>query len=383
MKIGILTFHKSINYGSVLQTWATKDLLERMGYTAEVIDYEPAALKDFYKLYSSGHGVTAFARRLLRMPIVKIKKNQQKKFELFRNNHLNLSDFTLTKNDDFRMIENNYDCVICGSDQIWNVHALDSDDVYFLPDVNVKKIALSVSVNNTDFTEPRCNEEMKRWIMDFDFLTCREESGAKKISAFLDGQREVKTFLDPTLMHHKEDFYPLCSNRVIKRPYIFLYKVWSGKDSYKLVSELGKKLNLPVYTMFMHNSMKELCMVESGGVRVIKKDTSPSDYLSLIRYADYVVTDSFHGTAFSLRFEKQFICVREKDSKGHDKNDERILNILKIVGLDDRYIALDSIFSYPITDKIDYSSVTDRRMRIANDNITTLKRQLVNNGGLL
>ncbi|MBQ3796788.1 MAG: polysaccharide pyruvyl transferase family protein [Butyrivibrio sp.] len=374
MKIGILTYHKSINYGSVLQAWATKDLLERMGHSAEVIDYEPGALKDFYKLYSSGHGVKALARKVVRMPIAKIKKNQQRNFEVFRNRFLNLSSFTLGKNDDFKIIEDSYDWVICGSDQIWNVHAMDSDDIYFLPDVNVKKIALSVSVNNTDFTEPRCNEEMKRWISDFDFLTCREESGAKKIAGFLEGKREVRTFLDPTLMHNKEDFYPLCSGRVIKKPYIFLYKVWSGKDSYKLVSELGKKLNLPVYTMFMHNSMKELCMVESGGVKVIKKDTSPSDYLSLIRYADYVVTDSFHGTAFSLIFEKKFICVREKDTKGRDKNDERILNILHVVGLDDRYIALDSIFTYPISEKIDYSTVTDRRMRIANDNISTLKK---------
>ncbi len=374
MKIGILTFHKSINYGSVLQTWATKNLLERMGYSAEVIDYEPGVLKDFYKLYPSGHNVKALARKIVRMPITKIKKNQQIEFEVFRNRFLNLSNFTLNKNDNFKIIEDSYDCVVCGSDQIWNVHALDSDDIYYLPHINVKKIALSVSVNNTDFSEPRCNEEMKRWISDFDFLTCREESGSRKISGFLEGKREVKTFLDPTLMHDKEDFYPLCNDRVIKKPYIFLYKVWSGKDSYKLVSELGKHLNLPVYTMFMHNSIKELCMVESSGIKVIKKDTSPSDYLSLIRYADYVVTDSFHGTAFSLIFEKQFICVREKDANGHEKNDERIQNILKTVGLEDRYLALDRIFTYSIANKIDYLTVTDRRMRIANENIATLKK---------
>ena len=146
---------------------------------------------------------------------------------------MSLSEFRITSEDDIRILGDKYDCIIFGSDQIWNVYASDCDDVYFLPNVKTKKIAFSVSVNNTDYTETRCNDEMKRWMSDFDLLTCREASGAKKISDFLGGVH-IDTFLNPTLMHRKDDFFELCSDRIVKEDYIFLYKVWSGRDSYKI-----------------------------------------------------------------------------------------------------------------------------------------------------
>lgn len=373
MKIGILTYHRAINYGSVLQAWATKDLLEKEGFKVEVIDYEPENSKKNSNIYLSGYKLSTCLKNILRIPVAKYKKKKIKAFDKFRKNYLNLSDFSIDNNDDSDVLSKRYDCIICGSDQIWNVHASDCDDIFFLPEVTTKKIAFSVSVNNTDYTETRCNEAMKKWISDFDFISCREESGKRKIKDFLGGNREVYTFLDPTLMHKKEDYYPLCSERIIDTPYIFLYKVWSGKESYSLVSELGKRLQIPVYTIFMHSNILALCKVESTGINVIKNMAGPGDYLSLIRYSNYVVTDSFHGTAFSIIFEKKFICVKETKSDGGEKNDERIISILKTLNFENRYISLKEISEFPIMDSIDYSSVTKKRMKIASNNICLLK----------
>lgn len=376
MKIGILTFHKSINYGSVLQAWATMNLLEKEGYDVEICDYEPKSLSNLYNLYLNGKGIKTIIKNMLRMPIIKYKRNQQKQFENFRNDFLKLSDFSLTVDENYSILEKKYDCIFCGSDQIWNVHAADCDDIFFLPNVGIKKIGWSVSINNTDFTEPRCNSELKNWISDFDFISCREESGTNKIKSFIGNNHEVFTFLDPTLMHAKEDYYPICNERIIDVPYIFLYKVWSGKDSFKIVSKLGEKLNMPVYTLFMYSNILAMCKVQFGGINVVKMCTSPKDYLSLIKYAEYVITDSFHGTAFSLIFEKKFLCVKERNSDGKERQDERINNILSVLGLTERYVNIDDISNYPIMTEIEYQKVTERRLKIASDNINMIKKVL-------
>lgn len=375
MKIGILTYHRSINYGSVLQTWATQNLLEKEGYSAEIIDYEP---EYHTRINNLTHSNTAKNRikNLIRRPIIQYKDKQQKAFEQFRNKYLHLSHLEFSNDDNYKSLESYYDCIICGSDQIWNVHALDCDDIYFLPDINLKKIALAVSVNNTDFTESRCDENMRRWISEFDFLSCREENGSNKIRKFLNDDREVYTFLDPTLMHEKDDYYPLCSDRIIDESYIFMYKVWSGSETHKLVSEIGKKLKKPVYTLLMTNRILSLCKLELSGIKIIKDHLSPSDYLSLINYADFIVTDSFHGTAFSLIFEKQFICVREKTADGSEKKDERLTNILKLTRLENRYIALNDVDRIVAIDKIDYETVTRNRMKIAKNNIDLLRKAI-------
>ncbi len=378
MKIGVLTFHKSINYGSVLQAWATQELLKKAGYSVEIIDYEPKVYKKANEIFLSGKGLGVIVKNLLRIPVVKYKKNQRNKFELFRKEFLNMSDFKVDYTMDYKELEEKYDCFICGSDQIWNVHAVDCDDIYFLPDIRKKKIALAVSVNNTTFSEPRCDENLRRWISDFSLISCREERGAKRLYNFLNGKNNVHTLLDPTLLHEKEDYNSICNSRLINEDYIFLYKVWSGKESYKMVTELGKKLGLPIYTLFMYNNVLALSKVEFTGIHVIKSETSPKDYLSLIRYANLVVTDSFHGTSFSIIFEKQFICVREKKPDGTYKDDDRLLNILNVVGLDDRYVSLENIKSYNLEESINYSEVTRKRLSIAKDNIE-LVLQAINN----
>lgn len=371
-KIGILTYHKSINYGSVLQAWALQKVLQQYGYNVEIIDYEPLSYKEQYSLYAPLSNVKNLCKNILRIPINKYKKRQVQFFSQFRNNELNISKEFFTYNTFTKGIENAYDCIICGSDQIWNVHAKDCDDVFFLPNIQTKKIAYAVSINNTDFSETRCNDDMKSWIKDFQFLSCRETTGSEKIYNFIDKEKQVYSTLDPTLLHYQSDYNEIVSPRIIENQYVFLYKVWSGMDGFKMAANLGRRLKMPVYTLLLAKSVLRLVRIEKNGIKVIKKETSPKDYLSLIKYASYVMTDSFHGTAFSLVFEKPIVCVKEKRQDGSEKQDERIMCLLQFVGLEDRYIPINNINSLNLEKKIDYTTITAKRIEKAKEDINLL-----------
>lgn len=359
-KIGILTFHKSINYGSVLQAWALRNVLN--DYKTHIIDYEPDAYRGMYALCSKKRGIKSNINRLLNCVSIKRQINN---FSDFRNTYLNCTEPYDSKTLSADSL-NGFDAVVTGSDQIWNVHAKDADNAYFIPfKIAAKKIAYACSVNNMDFSEERCDEKLKSFILDYDFVSIREASGAQKVSKFINNQKKVYTMLDPTLLNSKEAFDTITSKRIVNKPYIFLYNVWSGMNAVNAAKAISKITGLPVYTAMMNPEKKQILKIEMSGIKVETRHTAPEDFLSLIKYAEMVVTDSFHGTAFSLIFEKKFVCINDKKSNGQFKNDERIMNILGIVGLLDRYITMEDIPNFEFIREIDYTVVTEKRMKEA------------------
>ena len=370
MRIGVLTYHRSINYGSVLQAWATQHLLSQKGYDVEIIDYIPEHYNKLYSIYGSTKTLKGFIKRTLLAPLRIWQRNN---FARFRNKNLNLSDRVYTKDTDLKVLEEEYNCIICGSDQIWNIRTLDSDDIFFLPDVKLKKIAFAVSINKTDFTEERCTEQLREWMNDFDHISCRERGGAVRLGCFLDGRRDIDVLLDPTLLHHKEDYYEICSERIIHSDYIFLYKVWPGEDSIHIIKHMQDRLKLPVYTLLLVKDIMSLVRIEKEGIKIIKVRTRPENYVSLIRYASYVITDSFHGTAFSIIFEKPLICINERRGDGNLRNDERIREILGLLGIDGHYLTYSDLAEPGfMPSEIDYTIVTAKRLELARRTIDKL-----------
>ncbi|WP_026766539.1 polysaccharide pyruvyl transferase family protein [Selenomonas ruminantium] len=368
MKIGILTYHKSINYGSVLQCWSLQQILKKRGYDVEVIDYHPDKYNEIYDLFVKGQ----YKRNIKRFFLKKYILKQIDMFKEFREQYIDLSPYKLTINSDFSVL-NKYDAIICGSDQIWNVRAFDCDPIYFLPlKIKGKKIAYAVSVNDMSFTEPKCDASLKENILDFDYISVREESGAQKISRFIDGKKNIDVLLDPTLLQSKEEFLKIDSPRLKNEKYIFLYDVWYGKEGIEAAKKISKKLGLPVYTGFMNRDIKSILKVEMAGIHVELENTKPTDFLSLIKYADYIITDSFHGTAFSLIYEKKFVSINKRKDRESMKNDARIMNILSEVNLLDRYITLNQIEKFDFDKDIDYQLISDKRKGLAKNSIDRL-----------
>lgn len=360
-KIGILTFHKSINYGSVLQAWALSKTLDN--YDVEIVNYEPDIYKENYGVFSFSKGIKYNLNRLFNYHAI---NRQIKLFSDFRKKHLKMTE-TIKSKELSEKIFDKYDAVITGSDQIWNVHADDADDVFFLPyNIKAKKIAYACSVNNTDFTEKRCDNRLRSNILDYDFISIRENSGALKVSDFLNEEKKVFNVLDPTLLNTKEDYKAIVSKRIVKKRYIFLYNVWSGSEVVDVAKRISEKMEMPVYTAMTTPAFMTILRIERKGIKVEKKYTSPQDFLSLIKYSDFVITDSFHGTAFSLIFEKNFVSINGIDKQGKLKNDERLINVLSITGLMDRYICKDDIEKFNFKKEIDYKIVTYKRMQEAD-----------------
>ena len=108
------------------------------------------------------------------------------------------------------------------------------------------------------------------------------------------------------------------------------------------------------------------------GIKTKAFQSSPGDYLSFIRNASFVLTDSFHGTAFSIIFEKPFLCINYKMNDGKLKDDVRLNNILGLFNLQDRYISKEMIDSFDFENKPDYKPITEKRMRLANESIQWL-----------
>jgi hypothetical protein len=375
-KIGILTFHKSINYGSVLQAFALSDLLSKRGYAVEIIDYEPASYSIQYRIFEKNTSVHNVAANIRRLSVFDILWEQKKGFEKFREEYLPLSACKFTQASSPQEFSKYYDAVICGSDQIWNVTAKDCDPIFFLPGKqSYKKIAYAASVNTATYNEDVCDDQLRKNILDFDYISIREHSGAKKISHFLNTDKQVKVQPDPSLLQTKEVFAAIASKRIVEKPYIFMYCANYQESTIRTAQKVSKLLKKPVYTVPVCRSATQIAKLKESGIRIIRDKNRPEDFLSFVMNSDLVLSDSFHGTAFSIIFEKKFFSVNDYIN-GEYVDDERIRNILGELGIPERYIKEEDIQNLDFQKEIDYTVVTGKRLELAENAIKDITKAI-------
>lgn len=357
IKIGVLTFHKPINYGSILQAWALQNVLKNNGYYSEIIDYEPKELKHLYE--TSIKDARGFKRRVKR--ILSFRKSadmQRKKFDDFKRKNLAISNREYYFDSDFSSISDKYDILVTGSDQVWNTNILDCDPVFFLPfPFKGRKIAYACSVNDGCVNERFKEDWLKKWLSQYNFISIREKSGVNKVDKFLNNTKKIYNTLDPTLLLDGSIYKQLITNRNIQGRYIFLYNMWTKKEGLKAAKFISKKLNLPVYTLTNQMDLVRISKYAINGIKVDLTHTGPADFLNYIYHAEYVLTDSFHGTAFSIIFNKQFFSLNSHIDKETYKNDERLMSILSHELLKDRFIKLEDLYSFNFRNQIDYRKV--------------------------
>lgn len=371
-RIGILTFHKAINYGSVLQAWALQQTLKTNEYDSEIIDYEPKELKHLYETRLKD--ARGFKRKLKRFLSLKGKVFlQREKFQCFRKEDLYLSKERYTYNSNFGSIADKYDVIITGSDQVWNTNIEDCDPVFFLPFLfKGKKIAYACSVNEGRVNERFPEEWLNKWLQQYNFISVREQSGVEKVSSFLDNNMKIYNTLDPTLLLDKEMYSSLIGERIKQEHYIFLYNMWTKMEGIQVARKISEKLGLPVYTLTNQMDMIRIIKYSSNGVKVDLQHTGPKDFLNYIYYSDFVITDSFHGTAFSIIFNKEFLTLNAHTDNGKYKNDERLKNILSHESLSERFVKIGDIDSFDLRKKIDYKIVNEYRENLKSQSLCLL-----------
>lgn len=344
MKIGLITIHNSCNYGAVLQTYATQEVLSSFG-KAEIINYHNPHTDKTIQLLRFGtqpRDILRLGKDVLRfLPKLRILK----KFKSFFDQNYKLSG-PRTKN--LEQLAERYDVLVCGSDQIWNPSIISGNQLldpnYFLNFTkSKKKISYASSMGSHEYTKIE-SQEVKRCLAGFSNISVRESNSAEYLRNLLG--KNVTHVLDPTLLLDKVEWTsklntPTTSKR---NDYILVYVLRKNKILDQTVSIVAKQLNLDVIVIDQDPYTTIKCKEHI-------KDAGPSEFIEIFSNASFVITNSFHGTAFSLNFEVPFIVTPPPTGLN------RIMSLLTAVDACDRAINTIDDVTITLNNEINFSAI--------------------------
>lgn len=347
MKIGIMTFPNSVSFGATLQMCALYKALERLGVQPEIINYQNAYMKAEHhtsairKAGSGNKKLRYAARRLLHCKQYCAFRRFEKQMNMY-------PGVSVESPEMLPVIAQRYEGIICGSDQVWNPWITGEDTSFFLDfcGPETKRIAYAPSFGVTELPgefQSRIKSELEK----FSSISVREEEGAALLKKMLGNS--VPLVLDPTFLLDKEDWVKLEQEHpAAKGEYILYFTVFSSESLLMFCKKLAEKTNL------------KIVVVGGNVVRQLKNrdnkmeyawDLSPGQWLYLIHHANCVVTNSFHGTAFSIHYQKDFFIEPAPSANS------RLEQILRISGLEDRVVAE---CNDDLERRINYSKVLER-----------------------
>lgn len=369
MNIKVITRHGPTNYGSLLQSIATQKVLEQLGHECQIIDYQRRDERGMKMIETQ----VACKPDWTRNPLKKLayiamryptEIHAQQRFDVMRKEYLKMTARCATHKE---LAQLEADVFMTGSDQVWGPMMCGVyDSAYFLSFVNehTRKVAYAGSFGRTDFTIEifkKYNSLLKR----YDAITVRENSAVETLNKMgISCQGQV---LDPTLLltaeewskEMKMDTLPL----PIKGKYVLVYQIHSDKNLNDYATRFAKHTGLPLYRIsaYMHHANR-------GGKFVYCPDVRK--FLALVKNCTYFVTDSFHGTAFALNFNKNFIEILPNNKTG-----SRNQSILQLTGLTDRIVT--DYHDYSIAQKeIDYTRVKSIFERERKKSLSLLSEML-------
>lgn len=354
-KIGLITFHASHNCGSILQAFALQKIIkDKLGYNVEIIDYCTPQQDKLYSIYSKEITPKKILRNIWFSFFYKILKKHYDDYEKGIHKYLVLSDKKYTSFSSLNNIDELYDILICGSDQIWNIACEDYDDAYFLAFSNSKKkIAYAPSFGAVNINQYADDvEQYKHYLKDFHALSMREKNGKKWLEQLTN--RNVELILDPTVLLTKDDWENYFNIKTTNQKFIFYYAFSYSKEVNQKVKEISDITNLPVL-MFDATAWVRRRLYRYNFN--LTKSTGPDMFFYLMKNAQLVFTTSFHGTVFSAIFEKTFWFL---DSSMHNKDDDRALTMLEQFGITNRMVHVNDILDKDIFEQVDYEKVKEK-----------------------
>lgn len=345
----IITMHCPLNYGAVLQTYALSTYLQKIGLKVSVIDYNPLYIVHDQSLMYVGnsrfnkHFITRWLYRIIKAP-VKIKRI--KRFSEFKRHELHLTD-RCTTFEEICARDFHFDYCFCGSDQIWNDRNKSGEDPsYYLQFAKGKSVLISYAASGNiqlPFKE-KVIEKTIPMINDLDFISMREDVTINNIKSYIN--KPIAHVCDPVFLLSKGEWGELARHQKVLRinkHYVLVYPM--GANAEHVISNayiVARHYNLPLYC---------ISASQRRDARVNRYfDVSPYDFLNLFVNADFVVTNSFHGTAFSMIMNKIFWSCEVEGTN------QRISSLLNKVGLSSRSVSFDKEIN-PSQIQIDYNLV--------------------------
>lgn len=361
--IGILTYHTGYNYGASLQAYALQTVVTQMGHKCEIINFEPARFK------ASREMITMRPTRLKecikivsRLPYWNSLHRRQTMFDDYTNQVLRTSTL-YRKEKEVIAHAKDYECIICGSDQIWNLSHDDApaaNPLFFLNfPKSQRRISYAASFGKWVKEAPNHEDVFLSWLKKFDAVSVREQSGVDYLKSV---GVDCEICLDPTVLLDKEDYDSICEKRLVQEKYILMFGWITNQDLIDAAKLVSKELNLPVY-----NIVPPPRAMFKGIPR--KLDVGPREFLSMIKHAEFVVTNSFHGTAFSTIYEKPYVSIVS------GKPDTRMFSLLNQLGLSNHLVTKDKLDVKAMLNT-DYNDINERKTALRRSSFDYLKRSL-------
>ena len=352
MTTGLITFFRHHHYGAQLQAYAAMRAMTELGHPCQIIDYRPdydAGLTDLFRKggvrtqLSNVHTATHYAAI----------KRRSERFDAFVAEYMNLSPKRYTSYEQLCQDPPAYDVYVTGSDQTWNPSIYPDhtfDPAYLLGFVKEgKRISYAPSMGSRDFTKEE-NEKLRSALEKYDAVSVREAAGSKLVTTATG--KEPVTVLDPTLLLTREQWVELAVAPEFDFPYILCYYIsdHSALDPY--AEELAKRTGLPIVQVGMRRKLKY-------ADRVVL-DAGTREFLGLFQNASYVLTNSFHGTVFSIQFGKEFYTTVSPKEMAHPEN-SRVYSLLTRLGCTTRVAGMENADN--LDTPVDYETVNGRLER--------------------
>lgn len=339
MKVGILTFPGSPSWGASLQMFATYNALLQKGVEVEIINYISKNVS--YRRKKEVKAVSLISEKVANVFL----GNPKKPFKKFEKQMKKYPTRFIETTKELTELAERYDRIIVGSDQVWNSFLTGSDMNFYLEfcDDNSKKASYAASFGADNVNEDE-REKIAELLSQIKYLSVREERG-KEIIKELTG-RDASVVIDPTMLFGGDFWRKIKKPSGVKGKYVFFLTIKPSRKMRCAAEKFAKKNGLKLVYLDggLHGLLNKL-NPEKHPVFGI----GPAEFLDLIDNAEYVFTNSFHGTAFSVLFNKNFYVEFSSDTNS------RLENIVKMFGLEQCVIDGDSLENTSI--KVDYSKV--------------------------
>lgn len=302
--IGVITYHRAYNYGASLQAYATVQLLREFGFEPSIIDYCPSNLRD-YDSFKTQYNDVSNSSSFLPIRIVKAivktigASKRAKTFNNFANDEMPLTRPYMS-NDELKSDVPHVDVMCSGSDQVWNNYYTRQFDPAFFLDFapeGIPRISISSSFGKDSFSEEEI-DSLKNLLKDYNYISVRENAGCAVLDKV--GIQKYDLMPDPTILLEKETWQSFADkgNADLRCPYVLVYQLHGDSSTSRHAIAYARKNGMEAVSIVtMPYQAKRGCR------NIVAPDVY--DFVRLFKEAACVFTDSFHGTVFSLLFEKK------------------------------------------------------------------------------
>lgn len=370
-RVAIMTQPLHTNYGGTLQAYALQAIVKASGAEVTTLNYQPQPKNLIRFILSVAKSFVL--NRKEKFPFLSKEKIIVEKYHTkFIEKYINRSEAIFSEINLINYFDNNaYDVIIVGSDQVWRIEYSPNIDNYFLNfyQGSAKKIAYAASFGISEWQfSPEKTVNIKNWLGCFDAIAVREDSAVTLCKKYLN--LDSQHVLDPTLLLTKEHYENLIVEIPRRNNDIFTYILDSSEEKRIIIEKVSKKLDLTVFKKQPIKKFKTSLFMKNENEYIYPKI---EDWLAAFRDASFVITDSFHGTVFSIIFNKPFITVANSE-----RGVARFSSLLKIFNLENRLISsLDQLTNDLISCNIDYDEINGILATKRQESLKFLHKQFV------